>query len=1316
MGTFDLLPVADWRNEGWSLVGSAVTTLTAAWNNDDDTKYAKSPASKGRGEVTFPVDTSSVPEGAVIDSITVHLRCAKVGAGTPSVTVSVLPSDNEALFTSRTIQPTATPFTFEVARYFRDPLGYEWDVHRLNKLRCRVFSWMGLFDVLRCYKFYCKVHYHTRPTVAITGPTGTVRTPSPTIEWVYTHSEGDQQSKTDYRIFTTAQIQSASFNPDTTSPVYSTTVNGDVSSEILPTSLNPDSYTVYLRSHSVYKAKSKWVSRSFEIQGPAPAPPGNDDADISGVPGVGTVSVVPDNWGSAVYLTMRDASNLLSVQQSDFETTTDPFEWVGTNCDLSRETVNVYSTGIGSQKVTTTVAGAVQTKSVPLELAPSTPITVRAQVRAAVTARTVSMKIEYFDSEYQSLGAATTLDTDTDDPNTWKELTASTTTHASAVYTVVTLEWTGTALSEVHYADRTGVMYGTGSAWSHGGHYSRNLLSGYVATADVLPGAGAATAFLANNSGTTVTRTVTSGWGAHGTHKHRMTYAGVTPSIGFRATGSNFTSPTSGNDFTLNAPVGVTDSDLMLAFVTTTTPSTITPPSGWVLVNSTSADNDNGLYILARTSTVGDPATWAGTFSSLSTRRTAFVIAWSGAANASDPFVAESVRADADGNPVHTSASVNNTIANSWRVGCFVARDDTGSGVFSANVNPPVIPPDPEFVGCGAKWSRSNTATDYTINRPAGVQSGDFMLAGVLSNGAPTINAASGWTLVRRVAQSESGWSSNSVTLSIFKRTAGSSEPSSWSGTFSSSQGPVIVQSVAYRNCKDASLQFIVENGSTDNSGTDITTALVNNTSSKSLRVSMFGSNSDNAAMWTSTESFERADDYQSTSGKDVSLAVFDSGTTVSTGNHSRVGYTTQSFYGAVSWIGLIVGLDTIPSPVADETERREVINGSSDPWITTAVYDSNGVVGTGSSSLTGSFTGGTTLSTLSWIGLIKPAAPVVQGDASAKLAEVVDISTIDAKVFDLAGNKISTCASFMGSASGTPYLTLDFYRANQLISSATAEGSSFGTATWTKSGAVFGLPEGTTRVGMSVSVRERAVSDTVSFDRLSIALGESLVWRNGTGRDEHPVWSHPEIQYADDNGTGYGDWKDLPGLKLSPPEYDPLTGLVAFVDHTAVPLHRRRYRSRTVSYGLAGDRFISAWGPDSSEVQLTAANWWLKDISDPSQNLRLEIQWEPTQVSTKGTSSEFYPMGSDRPVVVTDGYKGDSFELTAQTRTSEEFARLTKLVKSGKTLLLQSDVDHAWWVRLVGDIGAGIEVTSRRKEKPFRRVALRFVEVQPEE
>lgn len=1342
--SFLLLPDGDVSNDGWELVGASVTRIWEALSYlDGDDCYIRCPSYRGGASVKFPLDCDDLPEGAIIDSVTVFIRMRTVaGSGSRSVVVNVLSSDRPSRYTTRKLRATSDWTTHEVGTYTRDPRGKKWDVHRLNHLRLRVWSGNNLFDAIRISQLYCQVNYHTRPEVTVTAPSGTIYTPSPTIEWQYTQDEADPQAKADYRIFLGSQVEVSTFHPDVDPPVYSGTVEGEEYSVLVPTSLNADNYYAYVRAWSVDGAKSQWASKAFAIQGPSPGVPGDDNAGVSGTPGIGVPGVVPDSYTSSAVISMRDSSNLLSVQQADFEIPADPLEWLGTNCTVSRDTVTTpFGDGVGSLKMVASTAANMTAYTTWIEVAESTPVTARAQVKAAVTGRTVNLNVKFYDAEFSALaGTLTTAGTDTSD--TYTEIVVTGDTPSDTRYAVVEVEVVSPASSEQHNIDHVGLMYGTNTAWSDGGHASRNLLTSHEATGDD-PEPSSGVTWQAGNIASSYSRVTTSGTGAHGLKSHQMEYLGVSGSIAFRATGSVFTSPTSGTNFTLNKPSGTAENDLMIAFVTSNEHGTITPPSGWTTVNTASVDDgstDIALWILKRTATSSEPSTWTdGAVDVSSTRRTAVVVAYSGAAHADDQFVAENVRTDSSGALVHKTATVNNTDPNAWRISAFAVSDNASGAAYSANEDPPQQTGSISYVGKASYWRTNYNTTSYTINKPSGVQQGDLMIAQLgLSGDITTITPPTGWTLVRRIHRRYTSWSngdehSGDLTMAILARTAGASEPNSWNGTHSDRGQPKITNCVAYRGADDVSNQFIDEDDSSRSDYYRITTDTVTNTDSKAWRVCAFGATTPYGDRFGySSESRARNRDTTSLSGyPDVTISQWDSNGPVSTGNHSRTaeldGYET---YAIASWIGLIRPLPATAAPGADETERVDNDNGSSSPWITTAVYDTNGVTDLGDQAVYGTLVPGSGTeahSVASWIGLIKPADSIEAGTVAARLVDMVDIAEVDPQVFDLCGNRITFMSSFLGSTSGTPTLTLGFYRANQLISTVVAEGESFNTTDWVKSWATFDLPEGTTRILPTVGATGREIGDTVMFDRVGLMFGDpddtesdsSLasipVWRNGTARHEHPVWSVPTFEYADDDGTGYGEWQTLKGQKAYPPKFDEYDGKLTYVDHTIVPLHNRKYRVATLSYGLDGDTFASGFGPESDEASFTALNWWLKDIADLDSNMLLKVKAEPMQVGTTNTAVVFQALGSKYPLVITEGYKADSVELTL-IMNREEHAALKTMIDNGRTLLLQSDIDHSWWVRAVGDLDVETQLTAKRTENPIRFVTVTFVEVEPEE
>ncbi len=85
-----------------------------------------------------------------------------------------------------------------------------------------------------------------------------------------------------------------------------------------------------------------------------------------------------------------------------------------------------------------------------------------------------------------------------------------------------------------------------------------------------------------------------------------------------------------------------------------------------------------------------------------------------------------------------------------------------------------------------ASTDQNGSAASIAINRPTGTVKGDVMVAIIaVRPSTVTITAPSGWTLVRR-GDNPNG---ESNTLAVYRRVAGSSEPASYTWTFSSNTG-----------------------------------------------------------------------------------------------------------------------------------------------------------------------------------------------------------------------------------------------------------------------------------------------------------------------------------------------------------------------------------------------------------------------------------------------------------------------------------------------------------------------------------------------
>lgn len=1332
----------DYRNEGWSVNGG-VSHLWECWNNDDDSKYASCPSYRGRATVTFPIDlsASSIPTGAVITSVSVWIRVKKTLSDIKSVTVNLMSKDDTSRYTSRTIYPSTTVANYEVGTYTVDPLGKAWTKERLNRMMAQVFSYLvPPNDGVRVYKLWAVINYKTAPTVAVTAPSGTVTSASPTISWVYSQSEGDFQKSAAYKIFTAAQQGLTTFNPDTTTPVYSNTVSGDIQSFTLPSTLSPDDYYIYVRVQSAFGAWSAWTGRSFSVHGATPGAPGG--ASFGGIGtggGGGFESVISDDTTGNAYLVLRDGSNLLGVQQADMETLTDSLGYTGVNCTLSQDTTVAFDVGSGSLKMVASSTSDMTANSSLIEVAQGTAITARAQFIAATNSKNTTVAIAFYDDQFNLLPGVSISANGTDTTGSWTETvctgTTPTTTATSVLYAQVQLTVASPSAGGQHNVDRIGLMYGTNSAWSYGGHASRNLLTDAASTADDPTILGEE--WSAQDDASTYSRVAAIGTGSEGLKMFKASYIGLSPSITCVAAGATYSTSTTGSGFTLNKPAGVADGDLLVAYVASDTDIVSTPPSGWIKVTALDTNGGQGglstaMTVLMRDGLASDPSTWVGNVDTTSgSRRSAVVVAYRGAAATATQLVKQGIVGSTSSTTNIRTPVLNNTFSNAYRLTAFAFRDDVSGGSVVANPNLPATVPPIAYVGKGANWWYGGAQGQFTINKPANLQTGDLMIAFGGFSGTATPTAPTGWTQVDRVVATVGNGDDHSGTgtFVVWKRTAGASEPDSWTSSYTGTGTPLMVQSVAYRNVDVDSAQFLAKGTSKTTSAGYLNTATISNTDSRAWWVAGAMGTTPTGDSMSATSGTQRSDNTTDVGNHpDVNISVWDSNSGVSTGNHStQFSEDNESPWCMISWIAYLKPATSVPSS-GNETERADFTVGTSDGlgYQTLACYDSGAVAPTGNQSIYGIFStgSGTSInSSVAWEGFLAPAARSTAGEVGATLVNFVDLTSVPDAVWERSDGLMSVMCSFIGSAVGTPLLKLYFYEGNELIATKVAEGNTFGTSVWTTSSAQFTIPDGTTRVKLGVAAGDRSIGDFIGFDRVLIGFGDVETWRRGTGRSTHPIFNVPVIEYADDLGSGYGPWAVLPGSESALLQYDPLTGLVSYTDQTLLPAGHRKYRAKTLSYGLGGEVFASGYGAESPEITVDANSWWLKDPTDPSAAMQLTVSMEVLTANHQDTAmavtrtnaaAVYQPLGASKPIVLSDGYKGDTFTISVQTKGALEYQKLRDLLSSAsnRTLFLQTNLDAAWWVRPVGDLPAETQKTVDLFSNSLRLVDVTFVEV----
>lgn len=110
----------------------------------------------------------------------------------------------------------------------------------------------------------------------------------------------------------------------------------------------------------------------------------------------------------------------------------------------------------------------------------------------------------------------------------------------------------------------------------------------------------------------------------------------------------------------------------------------------------------------------------------------------------------------------------------------------------------------------------ANGSTAVTASKPAGTASGDLMIAAVGYRGTAGVTAPSGWTMVRARSSANNG-----AHLEMYRRIAGSSEPTSY--TFSSPTTQEKIVGITAYTGASATTPLAASSGNTGVSGTDPT-------------------------------------------------------------------------------------------------------------------------------------------------------------------------------------------------------------------------------------------------------------------------------------------------------------------------------------------------------------------------------------------------------------------------------------------------------------------------------------------------------------
>lgn len=165
--------------------------------------------------------------------------------------------------------------------------------------------------------------------------------------------------------------------------------------------------------------------------------------------------------------TVVAGTNLLTPNQSSFETDTSGWGIFGTSTSLARSTSHASdgsaSLACTATAATTTIHPRTQTGTGGRPVRPNTVYTAVADVRHTGTARATSLWIRWYNasgSEISSHQGATSNDT-----GSYVQRTLSLTSPATAAYAAIAVTFEGALLNETHHIDRAGLIVGSSTTW-----------------------------------------------------------------------------------------------------------------------------------------------------------------------------------------------------------------------------------------------------------------------------------------------------------------------------------------------------------------------------------------------------------------------------------------------------------------------------------------------------------------------------------------------------------------------------------------------------------------------------------------------------------------------------------------------------------------------------------------------------------------------------------------------------------------------------------------------------------------------------------
>jgi hypothetical protein len=191
-----------------------------------------------------------------------------------------------------------------------------------------------------------------------------------------------------------------------------------------------------------------------------------------------------------------------------------------------------------------------------------------------------------------------------------------------------------------------------------------------------------------------------------------------------------------------------------------------------------------------------------------------------------------------------------------------------------------------------------------------------------------------------------------------------------------------------------------------------------------------------------------------------------------------------------------------------------------------------------------------------------------------------------------------------------------------------------------------------------------------------------------GAGSDASYTSAGAYFQRSADGGATWGDVSpvyDQDGGGIWTPGY-PLwpAGSTHDVYDYACPRNTEvLYACRIIADKPGVGEEVSAWNVQSCFMEST--DWWLKAPSSPLLAARLRVANFSDEEHQASVAQE--PLGTDDPVIQTDGRKASRGEVTFYCDDEDDWDALQALVdynNAGNTLLLQGSLGRQWYLRFL--------------------------------